>query len=219
MEMPAEEGPVPTEPGPASGTSEPAMPARDGASGRSGRAVPTLRTALRTARIEEAERSRAIADVRGAEIARLEMLRDALEPVLAQIPEGVDLFDAGLMPGPQPRLFIDMVAFIEMGRDKRLYRFVQDTRQGRLVLAESERLDAMGTAVTAYIARRLIEREKALTSRDDMASPRRPPLLGVSWDWLPPAGELLLRYLGIAALCVLAWVLGGALYQHWTGRP
>lgn len=217
MEMPAEEGPVPPEPG-VPGTAASA-PERDDAGAKTGGAAPTLRTALRTARIEEAERSRAIADVRGAEIARLEMLRDALEPVMAQIPEGIDLFDTGLMPGPQPRLFIDMVAFIEMGHDKRLYRFVQDTRQGRVVLAESERLDAMGTAVTAYIARRLIEREKALTSRNESVSPRGRALLGMSWDWLPEAGALLLRYLGIAALCVLVWVLGWALYQHWAGRP
>ena len=31
--------------------------------------------------------------MRGAELARLEMLREALAPVLAQVPEGVDLFD------------------------------------------------------------------------------------------------------------------------------
>lgn len=220
MEMPAEESSLPPEPGACPGAEQPGAPARTGGGGKAAPAtVPTLRTALRTARIEEAERSRAIADVRGAEIARLEMLRDALEPVLAQIPDGVDLFDAGLIPGPQPRLFIDMVAFVEMGHDKRLYRFVQDTRQGRVVLAESERLETIGAAVTAYIARRLIEREKALTSRAEAALPRRPLLLGTSWDWLPAAGELLLRYLGIAALCVLAWVLGWTVYQHWVGRP
>jgi hypothetical protein len=118
------------------------------------------------------------------------------------------------MPGPQPRLFIDMIAFVEMGHDRRLYRFVQDTRQGRVVLAESERLDVMSEAVTSYIARRLIEREKALTcGADPVLRPAR--AFELPADWVAIAFGLLLRYLGIVSLCVLFWVLGWALYQHW----
>ena len=124
----------------------------------------TLRSALRLARIEDAERSTVVAELRGAEIARLEMLADAMQPVLAEVPDGIDLFDVGLAPGPQPRLFIDMIGFVEMGRDRRLYRFVQDTRHGRTVLAESERTEAMVEAIRTYVARRLLEREKALAA-------------------------------------------------------
>jgi hypothetical protein len=51
-----------------------------------------------------------------------------------------------------------------MGRDKRIYRFVQDTRFGRTVLAESHDVEAVVTAVTDYIARRMIEREHALVA-------------------------------------------------------
>ena len=49
-----------------------------------------------------------------------------------------------------------------MGRDKRMYRFLQDTRYGRRVLAESHEITEMVEAVTKYVARRLIERERAL---------------------------------------------------------
>ena len=50
-----------------------------------------------------------------------------------------------------------------MGRDKRQYRFVQDTRYGRAVLAESYEVPALVEAITRYVARRLVERERALT--------------------------------------------------------
>jgi hypothetical protein len=119
---------------------------------------------MRRARIEEAERSSVAAELRGAELARLEMLKEALAPVLAQVPEGVDLFDVGIVPGERPRLFVDMIAFVEMGRDRRAFRFVQETRSGRLLLAESERLEPLVEAVTLYIGRRLVEREKALAA-------------------------------------------------------
>ena len=75
---------------------------------------PDLRAALRTARAEDAERSRAVSDVRGVELARLEVLQARLDPVLAQVPDDIDMFDAALMPVPRPRLFIDMIGFVEM---------------------------------------------------------------------------------------------------------
>ncbi len=49
-----------------------------------------------------------------------------------------------------------------MGRDKRMYRFLQDTRYGRKVLAESGNIPEIVEAVTKYLAQRLIERERAL---------------------------------------------------------
>jgi hypothetical protein len=128
------------------------------------RGTPSLTAALRRARIESVERSDVLAELRGAEMARLEILSDALKPVLEQIPEEVDLFDQGIVSGEHPRLFIDMIGFVEMGRDRRQYRFSQDTRHGRILILESERIDVMLDAITTYIARRLVEREKALAS-------------------------------------------------------
>ena len=126
--------------------------------------VPDLKSALRRARIENAERADVISELRSAEIARLEMLQEQLGPVLTQVPHDCDLFDLALLPSQHPRLFIDMIGFVEMGRDRRLYRFLQDTRHGRITLCETEQLDRVVDAVTNYIAQRLIEREQALAA-------------------------------------------------------
>src|SRR6202163_4436603 len=123
-----------------------------------------LRDALRQARIEAAERTGVVVALRDAEVARLEILNEALDPLFAQIPEQVDLFDRGVSQGETPRLWIDVVAHVVMGRDKRIYRFVQDTRFGRIVLAESHDTAVIVDAVTDYVARRMIEREHALVA-------------------------------------------------------
>lgn len=126
--------------------------------------VINLAQAMRRARSDSAAHSDVVADLRSAELTRLEALEDALQPVLAQVPKHVDLFDVGIMPGERPRLFIDMLGFVEMGRDRTSYRFLQDTRHGRVTIAENEKLATIVEAVSAYIARRLVEREKALAS-------------------------------------------------------
>ncbi|WP_424629517.1 hypothetical protein [Bradyrhizobium sp. SYSU BS000235] len=121
-----------------------------------------LRDALRKARIEAADRTGVVVDLRDAEVARLEILNDALDSLFAEIPSGVDLFDRGISQGDTPRLWIDAVAHVAMGRDKRMYRFVQDTRFGRIVLAQSHDVATIVDSVTDYIARRMIEREHAM---------------------------------------------------------
>jgi hypothetical protein len=123
-----------------------------------------LRDALRRARIEAADRTSVVVDLRDAEVARLEILNEALDPLFAQVPKQVDLFDRGISQGDTPRLWIDVVAHVLMGRDKRIYRFVQDTRFGRIVIAESHEVAKIVDAVTDYVARRMIEREHALVA-------------------------------------------------------
>src|SRR6185312_8581617 len=66
--------------------------------------------------------------------------------------------------GERPRLFIDMIGFVEMAHDRRVYRFQQDTRHGRALIAQSDRVERMVEAIADYIARRLVERERALAS-------------------------------------------------------
>jgi hypothetical protein len=121
-----------------------------------------LRDALRQARIEAADRTGVVVELRDAEVARLEILNEALDPLFAEVPEQVDLFDRGVSQGETPRLWIDVVAHVVMGRDKRIYRFVQDTRFGRIVIAESHDVPVIVDAVTGYVARRMIEREHAM---------------------------------------------------------
>jgi len=128
-----------------------------------------LKDAVREARIEAAERSAVIVDLRDAELARLELLNEALEPVFKDLPADVELFDRGISRGDSPRLWVDVIAHVVMGGDKRQYRFVQDTRYGRAVLAESYEIADIRQAVTRYVARRLVERERALA--DDEGRP------------------------------------------------
>lgn len=132
--------------------------------------TPRLKDAMRQARIEMAERSGVVVDLRDAELARLELLNQALEAVYADIPEGVELFERGIAEGDTPRLWIDMIAHVAMARDKRVYRFVQDTRYGRRVIAESADVDEMARAVTQYIARRLVERERVIAGDTELAA-------------------------------------------------
>jgi hypothetical protein len=123
-----------------------------------------LRDALRQARIEAADRTGVVVELRDAEVARLEILNEALDPLFAEVPGQVDLFDRGVSQGETPRLWIDVVAHVVMGRDKRIYRLVQDTRFGRIVIAESHDVPVIVDAVTGYVARRMIEREHAMVA-------------------------------------------------------
>lgn len=202
--------------------------------------APSLKGALRRARIEETERSQVMAELRGAEIARLEMLAEALEPVFAQVPEHVDIFDAGVLPGETPRLFIDMIGFVEMGDDKRSYRFIQNTRHGRVIVATSEKIDTMVDEVTQYVARRLVEREKALASDQTLedaarryrgaavsregekgasrrmrAAPSAPvePRRGRVWSGVVEGVIFLAELIGFIVLLAAVF---GALYFAWT---
>jgi hypothetical protein len=121
-----------------------------------------LKQALQQARVEAAERTGVIVDLRDAELARLELLNEALNPLFAEIAPEIELFDRGISRGETARLWIDAVAHVAMGRDKRLYRFLHDTRIGRRVLAQSYDIAEIVQAVTTYVARRLIERQRAL---------------------------------------------------------
>lgn len=136
----------------------------------------SLTDTMRAIRIEEAERTGVVVALRDAEFARLAILHDRIRAVLDQVPNGIDLFDCGLTPGETPRLWIDMIAFVEMGRDKRTYRFLQDTRNGRRIMAESEDAGAVAERITAYVASRLIERERMLALPPVPPVPEAPAL-------------------------------------------
>ena len=127
-------------------------------------AQPDLAAAIRQARIENAERAEAVADLREIELSRLALLEEALKSVVGQAPPAVDMFDLALTKGEHPRLFLDMIAFVDMAHDRRAYRFFQDTRHGRVLIAESQSIDTIAAAVANYVARRLVERERALAS-------------------------------------------------------
>lgn len=123
---------------------------------------PRLSDAIREVRSAAADREDVVIDMRDAERMRLELLANELAPVIADVPPGVDLFDFALTSGLQPRFWIDAVSHVAMGRDKRTYRFLRDTRLGRTVLAESADMKTVAERVTRYLAERLVERERMM---------------------------------------------------------
>jgi hypothetical protein len=124
--------------------------------------VRSLESALRRVRTAEAERSDVVVELRDAERARLEMLADELRGVFSEVPEDNEIFVFTVAAGTPPRLWIDMTSFVVLGRDRRTYRFLKDTRLGRSVIVESADIDEVADCVTEYVAERIIERERAI---------------------------------------------------------
>jgi hypothetical protein len=170
-----------------------------------------LKDALRRARIDAAERTGVVVDLHDAEVARLELLNEALDPVFAEIPAEIDLFDRGISRGETPRLWIDAIAHVAMGRDKRIYRFLQDTRYGRKVLAENVSIPEIADAVTKYVAQRMIERERALAeTAAPVADARREALIRRRRRrWRAIRSFLFGVIAGVAVLVVLALLSPG----------
>lgn len=130
-------------------------------------AATPLKQALHDARIEAAERSAVVIELRDAEMARLEILNDAIDTVFKDIPaRHTDYFDRGVSGGVQPRLWLDAITHVAMGNDKRTYRLLTDTANGRRVLEESTEVPVMREAITRYVARRLVAREQALATTE-----------------------------------------------------
>lgn len=170
-----------------------------------------LKEAVREARVEAAERTGVIVDLRDAELARLELLNDALDPLFSEVANDIELFDRGLSRGSTPRLWLDAIAHVEMGRDKRIYRFVQDTRYGRKVIAESYEVAEVVPAVTKYVARRLVERERALAG--DSSAAQGDLRNGIERRRRGRTKTFLLGLLcGVALLFAVLWVVALAVY-------
>jgi hypothetical protein len=124
--------------------------------------VRSLDDAVRKVRIAEADRSDVVLDLQEAEKARLDILAEELRSVFAEIPNDNETFIFKVATGAQPRLWIDMTAFVMVARDRRTYRFLKDTRLGRTVIVESASVDDVADTVTNYVAERIIERERAM---------------------------------------------------------
>ena len=127
-----------------------------------GKPVTELKRVLREVRIAHAERNDVIVELRETEQARLELLGEALEGVFDDLPQDHEQLLLGLLPGRPPRFWVDATSFVMMGRDRRTYQFVKDTRLGRTVLAENAGVEAIADAVTRYVAERIVEREQAV---------------------------------------------------------
>ena len=127
-----------------------------------GENVRSLRDAIRKVRTAETERADVVVELRDAERARLEILAEELRSVFSEVPPEDEQFIFTVSPGTPPRLWIDMTSFVVMGRDRRAYRFLKDTRLGRTIILETDKLDDIADTITHYVAERIIERERAL---------------------------------------------------------
>lgn len=164
-----------------------------------GAALRKLAETIREVKNAAAERADVVVELREAQQTRLELLAAELEPVFVDVPADLDIFDFAISSGTQPRLWIDAVSHVTMGRDRRTYRFLKDTRIGRVVLAESTEIKPVADQVARYIAERMVERERAL---EGSVEPVTVKAGVISRAWAPSRRES-------TAWRVLLWVLAG----------
>ncbi|MHB2264066.1 hypothetical protein [Aliihoeflea sp. PC F10.4] len=169
-----------------------------------------LAAAIREVKTNNADRTDVVVDLREAQLTRLEILAQDLEQVFADIPADDERFDLNVTGGMQPRLWIDAVSHVTMGRDKRTYRFLKDTRNGRLVLAETPDIKKAADAVTRYVAERMVEREAVLAGDREAPAPivgvlDRPPAKAAFDIFTAFALFLAGAFVGVAAVVYFAW--------------
>lgn len=123
------------------------------------RNIPSLSDSIVKIRENQATRTDVVVEMAQAARARLELLVQELDPVFKEVPADVELFDFSLSGGSDARLWIDMTSFVRMGRDRRQYEFVKDTRLGRTIVGSTPDRLKMAEMVTQYVAERLLDRE------------------------------------------------------------
>lgn len=187
--------------------SEPADTRSEVAEGR-------LASAIREVKNAVADRDDVVVDIREAQRTRLELLAEDLAPVFADVPQDDDRFDFVISAGLQPRLWIDAVSHVTMARDRRTYRFLRDTRLGRVVLTESADIKTVADQVTRYVAERVIERRRILEGDvatialvSEVGGEAQPARSGSGWrTLLRGLGIVLLGgLLGVVVFAILAW--------------
>ncbi|MAB00645.1 MAG: hypothetical protein CMN87_01775 [Stappia sp.] len=184
--------------------------------------VRSLREAIRKVKFAEVERTDVVIELQESERARLELLCEELTDVFKEVPEDDDQFSFQIVPGNIPRLWIDITSHVAMGRDKRVYRFVKDTRLGRTVILETADLEDMADCITEYIAERVLERERTVEGdwlskrlreapREDQAAAtpgagaEAAPVPHVRGLWAPFAAFAIGLLVGVVGLIGYAW--------------
>ncbi|MHC5652506.1 hypothetical protein [Stappia sp.] len=185
--------------------------------------VRSLREAIRKVKFAEVERTDVVVELQESERARLELLAEELQDIFKEVPEDDDQFSFQIVPGNIPRLWIDITSHVAMGRDKRIYRFVKDTRLGRTVILETAEIEDMADCITEYIAERVLERERTMegdwlskrlreplrNEQQPAAAPavvgETPPVPHVRGLWGPFAVFAIGLLVGAASLVGYAW--------------
>lgn len=184
------------------------------------KASRSLLSAIREVRTAEADRADVVVDLRDADRMRLDLFVQELEPVLKDVGEDDPRFDFVVSSGLQPRFWIDAVSHVAMGRDRRTYRFVRDTRIGRVVLAESSDMKSVADQVTRYIAERVVERQRTIEGDVVPVLPSRlAQALKATRRDMPRDWSMLLGGLALMGAGVLVGLLAGATIAWLSGVP
>ncbi len=130
-----------------------------------------LSDAIRDVKNAAADRNDVVVELREASRTRLDLLAAEMAPVFEDVPADIDLFDFTISSGLQPRLWIDAVSHVTMARDRRTYRFLRDTRLGRVVVAEDVAIKPIADQVTRYVAERVVERQHLMEGLTEPAMP------------------------------------------------
>lgn len=133
----------------------------------------SLREAIRSARLEEAERLDATADTRDGEIARLELLKAELESVFAELPQKDDRFNLVLAPSRPARLWIDLFTYVAIDDSSEAYLFIRNSESGRRTLFSANTVAEMADRITNYMAQEIVRRERMEAALLDTAPYRR----------------------------------------------
>lgn len=179
--------------------------------------VRSLRDAIRKVQLGEVERSDVVVELQETERARLDMLADEMKDVFKEIPEDDDQFSLQILSGSTPRLWIDVTSHVVIGGDRKTYRFVKDTRLGRVVVLETAEIDDMADCLTEYIAERILEREKALEG-DWLNNRLRQVAIENSSSVKDDDGSSWLPVLSAFAFGALAGI-GGLIGYAWFANP
>ena len=162
-----------------------------------------LSGALRKARLAEAAHFEAVLGIKDSKSLRLQVLKDEIAPVIAATPEAASVFDLALVPGEPPRLWIDLISFVEMEPDYRTYRLQQDNQGGREALFETANRAEMLGYLKTYLAHRMVARERHIMRAAPQMQPAARYTTGaVVYAWFNGL------ILGMLALVVAAISLG-----------
>jgi hypothetical protein len=90
-----------------------------------------------------------------------------------------------LIPGEEPRLWIDLITAVVMEPDPKTYRLVQEGHAGREILFETSERAEMVETVKQHMAHRLLARERQMSGviRPQPAT-QRYSLSAIFYSWL-----------------------------------
>ncbi|WP_137389756.1 hypothetical protein [Rhodoligotrophos defluvii] len=126
-----------------------------------------LASAIRQARLAQADHLNAVLDIRDAKQLRLSTLQADLTEITTGSEAAASLFDLVLTQGEPPRLWIDGTTYVVMEPDPRSYRFIREGQDTREILLETRKRADMVEHIIQYMAHRIVERERNLVARPE----------------------------------------------------